>query len=128
MELPLEGAEVAMKLMLLPDVAAAVCGADGATISAIRQSSGCRMLLLDPSDEAGTRYMQLAGSGDAVCTCIGLILAEVHKSCSTNTAVMTQEKQPAGDVAPSFTLRFLVKTEAVGSLIGKAGSVIIGIT
>lgn len=64
-------------------------------------------------------------TGVQVCGAIGLILAEMHKSCQGSQAVCMPEKMH-GELMMCYTLRMLVPSSSCGSIIGKGGSVILG--
>jgi len=50
---------------------------------------------------------------------VGLILAEMHKCCSTNPNVCTPEPQ-----GPTYAVKLLVRADACSRIIGKGGATI----
>ena len=84
--LEFEAADVSFKLQLHHDVIAALLGLDGAVITAIRERTGCRVHL---SDFTSGPKMELnfGGTVEASHSAVGLVLAEMQNSCSTNSNV-----------------------------------------
>jgi len=125
--LDLNTADVSMKIHLHNDVVHALLSHDGATLTTIRSRTSSRIKILPPAPGDLTyRDVQLGGTNEDVCGALGLILAEMHKSCASNPNVCTVEKINT-ETIPSYTLRCLVAPQACGSIIGKGGAVILGI-
>jgi predicted RNA-binding protein YlqC (UPF0109 family) len=117
---PFEEMDVSLKLELHGDAAAAIFGYDGLTITTIRERTSCRMRLLDSAAvDPDRRLFEMGGTEQACKEAVGLILAELNQSCSTNTNVCT----PAAE-GPQYATRVLVRTDSCGTIIGKGGATI----
>ena len=98
-------AEVNFKLELHADAVVAIFSYEGLTITTIRERTDCRMRLLGPGSDPTMRAFEMSGAQDAALQACGLILAEMQKSCSTNTNVCT----PAAE-GPTYSVRLLVRS------------------
>ena len=112
------------KLELPSDAALAIFGYNGSTITTIRERTGCRIRLLPAPAPVAVgvdvnRVLEMGGGQDGAINAVGLILAEMQKCCNTNPKVCT----PAVD-GPQYVIRFLVRSDACGCIIGKGGSTI----
>jgi hypothetical protein len=123
----LEGVDLSIKMSCHTDVVFALLSHEGTTLKTIRETAKCHIRLLPPTPtDPHIRYVLLAGSSDEVCGAIGLVLAEIHKSCQDSPAVCTPDKIQ-GELMMCYVMRMLVPSIACGSIIGKGGSVILGI-
>jgi predicted RNA-binding protein YlqC (UPF0109 family) len=111
--------DVAFKLELHCDSVVAVFGYDGLTITTIRERTGCRMKLLGAGSDPERRVFEMGGTQESCLSAVGLILAEMNKSCSTNPNVCTPEPQ-----GPTYAVKLLVRADACGCIIGKGGATI----
>jgi predicted RNA-binding protein YlqC (UPF0109 family) len=111
--------EVAFKLEVPVDAAVAILGYEGLTISTIRERTGCRMRLLEPGYSQTHRAFEVLGAQDGAQMVVGLVLAEMQKSCGTNPTVCTPS--PGG---AQYTVRVHVRADACGTIIGKGGATI----
>ena len=113
--------DVCFKLDLHADAAAAIVGVHGATITTIRDQTNCRVKVLRPGSEPNRRVLELGGSQESALMACGLVLAELNKSCATNTNVCMPSP---GAAEMSFTVKMLVRSDACGCIIGKGGNTI----
>ena len=111
--------EVAFKLEVPVDAAVAILGYEGLTISTIRERTGCRVRLLEPGYSQTHRAFEVLGAQDGCQMVVGLVLAEMQKSCGTNPTVCTPS--PGG---AQYTVRVHVRADACGTIIGKGGATI----
>ena len=109
---------MAFKLELHVDAIVAVFGYDGLTITTIRERTGCRMRLLDAGTDPNNRVIEMVGGQDAALNAMGLILAEM-RSRLTNPNVCIPDALGA-----QYTIELLVRSDACGCIIGKAGATI----
>jgi len=114
-----ETTDVAFKLDLHIDAIVACFGYDGSTINTIRERTGCRVRLLEAGSDPLHRVFELMGSQDAGLQAVGLVLAEMQKSCGTNPNVCEPSVQ-----GPQYTVKMLVRSDACGCIIGKGGATI----
>ena len=110
-------ADVEFKFDLHIDAIAAIFGTGGRTITTIRQQTNCRIRLLPPGSDPDRRVFELSGAQEACMSAEGLILAELQKMCADNPNVVE-----VSGTGAMWAVRILVRSEACGSLIGKAGS------
>ena len=113
--------EVLFKLELHADAMAAIFGYDGLTITTIRERTKCRMKLLSGGSDPSMRALSMSGTQDACLQACGLVLAEMQKSCASNTNVCVMA--PDG---PQYSVKVLVRSDACGCIIGKGGATING--
>lgn len=111
--------DVHFKMELHCDAVVAVFGYDGLTITTIRDRTGCRMKLLGVGTDPERRVFEMGGTQESCLSAVGLILAEMQKSCSTNPNVC----QPAAE-GPLYAVKLLVRADACGCIIGKGGATI----
>ena len=109
------------KLELHADAMAAIFGYDGLTITTIRERTKCRMKLLSGGSDPSMRALSMSGTQDACLQACGLVLAEMQKSCASNTNVCVMA--PDG---PQYSVKVLVRSDACGCIIGKGGATING--
>ena len=110
-------ADVEFKFDMHIDAVAAIFGTGGRTITTIRQQTNCRIRLLPPGSDPDRRVFELSGAQEACMSAEGLILAELQKMCADNPNVVE-----VSGTGAMWAVRILVRSEACGSLIGKAGS------
>merc|ERR1719424_2598976 len=111
--------DVNFKLELHCDAVVAVFGYDGLTITTIRERTNCRMKLLDAGTDPSNRVFDMMGSQESALNAVGLILAEMQKSCGTNPNVCTPSVE-----GPQYAIKLLVRSDACGCIIGKGGATI----
>ena len=96
-------ADVSFKLQLHHDVIAALLGADGAVITAIRERTGCRMQFLNIN--GGPKMpIYFGGTMEAAHAAIGLVLAEMQNSCCSNPNVCSIENFK-GENVPTYGIQ-----------------------
>ncbi len=111
--------EVAFKLELPVDAVVAIFGYDGMTITTIRERTGCRVRLLEAGTSQTHRAFEVLGTQDGSSMVVGLVLAEMQKSCGTNPSVCTPSVG-----GPQYAVKLHVRADACGTIIGKGGATI----